>query len=208
MAKEKTQHVLRIHVASIPKCDVVLEFSFPEADLHPRIRRALAVTIRDTLPPHNFQITSDAAYLLLNQLTGVRDNPEPTSRFSRALVHQGITFKEMIPLNSDVAFNEKAVYCSSSTLVPAPGVLERYAVEKFPETGQSVVSSNIARIGLVDDRLFVTFSSGLTYVYEGATEQIYRDLLAAESVGSLIRKTVINVLPCSVLDVPANTPGT
>lgn len=206
MAKEKIQHVLRIHVASIPVCDAVLEFSFPEADLHPRIRRALAVSIRDTMSHDQLKVTSDSAAMLVNQLTAAHG--EPVKRFRAALTLQGIDFKQAIPLASDVAFNEKATYCNSSTLVPAPGALERYAFEKFPESGQSVVSSNIAKLGLTDDRLFVTFSSGLTYVYEGATEQIYRDLLAAESVGSLIRKTVINVLPCSVLDEPVNTPGT
>jgi len=44
--------------------------------------------------------------------------------------------------------------------------------------------------------LTVVFSSGRTYVYEGAPPKIHKALMAAESKGQFMRAEIIDCYPC------------
>lgn len=46
-----------------------------------------------------------------------------------------------------------------------------------------IASSNIDAIGHHVDTLYVRFTSGATYQYEGVPRAVYEDMLGAESVG-------------------------
>lgn len=54
----------------------------------------------------------------------------------------------------------------------------------FQET--SVESSNIQKVGYDSDKLelYVTFHSGKTYIYKRVKIEVYKAMIAAESVGS------------------------
>lgn len=56
-----------------------------------------------------------------------------------------------------------------------------------------VVSSNVAAIGHDPETnaLKVTFKSGVAWLYQGITAAAHADLMAADSIGSWLRKHVI-----------------
>lgn len=53
-----------------------------------------------------------------------------------------------------------------------------------------VKSSNVEAIGHSGDRLFVRFIGGKLYSYPGVPEAVYRQGLAAESIGTWFRQKV------------------
>jgi hypothetical protein len=53
-----------------------------------------------------------------------------------------------------------------------------------------VTSSNIEAIGHNGSRLFVRFKGGGLYSYQGVPEEVYREGLKMESVGSWFRASV------------------
>ena len=59
---------------------------------------------------------------------------------------------------------------------------------------KSVISSNILQIGYREDdqMLRVKFSNGNTYEYTGVPEELAKQLLTAESVGSFFSKNIRN----------------
>jgi len=193
MPREIATHTLRIFDSAVPLFDVSFSFNFQEADLIPRLTRALAVCLRTEMPGALGSVAQWPKFLIHSIIAASNDANDP---YAMALTAQGLKINSMTTLEPDVATPADALTLDVGKY---NFNLALYATEKFPSDGVDVVSSNVAKIGMAGDRLFLTFTSGHTYVYEGASSQIYNDLLKAESVGSLIRKTVVNVLPCSIL---------
>ena len=57
---------------------------------------------------------------------------------------------------------------------------------------QPVRSSNVAAVGYEDGVLYVEFTSGATYAYEGVDESTYQALAAAPSPGSYLNTHIKN----------------
>lgn len=53
-----------------------------------------------------------------------------------------------------------------------------------------VKSSNVAALGHSGNRLFVRFNGGGLYSYDGVSEDLYREGLAAESAGRWFREKI------------------
>lgn len=60
-----------------------------------------------------------------------------------------------------------------------------------------VESSMVRSVGYdpVDERLEVEFTSGSIYVYMGVPEQIFREMMAAESKGRYMRDYILDQYP-------------
>ncbi len=62
---------------------------------------------------------------------------------------------------------------------------------------QAVVSSNIRGIAWSDETLYVEFTNGQTYKYNGVPESEYEDFLAAGSPGRFFADNIKNSYPYS-----------
>jgi len=61
-----------------------------------------------------------------------------------------------------------------------------------PVVMHPVTSSNLVAVGYDKEGqlLHVEFKNGLTYAYQGVPDQLYQDLLSAESLGSFFHKNI------------------
>jgi len=68
---------------------------------------------------------------------------------------------------------------------------------------KNVVSSNIAQIGHEpsENKLIVRFKSGAYYQYDGVSEQVYNNMITAQSVGKYFQTYIKNVYPYKKIDV-------
>ena len=64
----------------------------------------------------------------------------------------------------------------------------------YPMEREKVISSNIAAVGYLDDSnsLEVEFTNGSVYRYSGVPDQVYRDLLKANSIGKFFNINIKN----------------
>lgn len=58
-----------------------------------------------------------------------------------------------------------------------------------------VESSNLASVGHADNVLRVNFKNGTAYEYDGVPEQVFQDILGADSAGKTFNAKVKGVFP-------------
>lgn len=74
--------------------------------------------------------------------------------------------------------------------------------ELFPETKpvslpemKPVVSSNVRKVGWLDETLYVEFKTGAVYCYTGVSKSLYLELLEAQSIGHFLNDEIKKTYP-------------
>jgi hypothetical protein len=63
-----------------------------------------------------------------------------------------------------------------------------------------VESSNVAAVGYRDKTLYVEFKTGTIYRYKDVPEDVYTDMMQAESVGKFLHARIRNVYQYEKVD--------
>lgn len=63
----------------------------------------------------------------------------------------------------------------------------------------AIQSSNVSRIGWIDETLFVRFNNGRTYTYAGVPIDVYSELVDSPSVGKAFHSLIKDKFPSTAV---------